>query len=369
MARGYFIHQSGSGLGVQAKIDAQVKALSVLGQVERLTFNMTLADRILNRLPLTGVHLDSVWDSIVEPDFLYIRKWVTDRQTLRFLARVKREYPKCLILLEIPTYPYDVEMASRPKDLPILVKDRWHRRALNQYVDRIVTFCGQEEILGVPTIMAANGIDVESVQERTPRSKPSEQIDLIAVATMLPQHGYDRVISGLAEYYRSPRKYRVMLHLVGEGPALKRYRRLSRSNHLDDYVLFHGPLTGEPLDSLYDYSDMGLVAFGMHRIGLERVSALKSREYLARGLPMAGGCPVDIFEGADFPYYLEFPNNDGAVSITEVVQFYEERLVTAATGAVSASLRQFAYMNCDMPIAMAPVINYLDCNMVRLSSS
>lgn len=359
MAQGYLIHQAGSGLGVHAKIQAQVKALSALGDVRCLPVEMSTAARILNRLPLMGCNLGEVWAQIAEPDFLYIRKWVTDKQTLEFLHRVRTRFPRCLILLEVPTYPYDLEMSSRLKDIPILVKDRRNRRELHKYVDRIVTFYGQSEIFGVPTIMATNGVDVSRIPERVPHSKQAGQIDLIAVATMLPQHGYDRVISGLAEYYRSAPRSRVMLHLVGAGPELRRYRRLCRSEHLDNYVVFHGPQTGRRLDALYDHCDIGLVAFGMHRVGLDRVSALKCGEYLARGLPMAGGCPIDIFENVNFPYYVQFRNDDSPVSILDIVRFHETSRKSSSDFAVARYLRQYAYATLDMPVAMAPVIDYL----------
>jgi glycosyltransferase involved in cell wall biosynthesis len=349
---------------VRAKIDSQVRSLSVLGRVQSLVLNRSLVDKVRERLPMMGCDLRAIRDAIVEPDFLYVRKWSIDRQTLEFFHGVKAAYPRCSILLEVPTYPYDSEMIARPKDIPLLAKDRRYRQELSKYVDRVVTFCDQREIFGIPTIVATNGIDVDSVRVKHQEPKELGRIDLIAVATMIRQHGYDRVLRGMADYYGSAQRYRVKLHLVGDGPELRRYRAITRRNGLGDHVVFHGSQSGEALDHLYDYCDMGLVAFGMHRVGVDRVSALKSREYLARGIPMVGGCPIDIFEGIDFPYYLEFPNDDSKVPIPEVVRFYEETAQVAAD-TVTTAMRQHAYASCDMPIAMAPVIEYLGREVVR----
>lgn len=363
--RGYFIHQAGSGLGVQAKINSQVNVLSVLGEVACLPVNRTTLDKITERLPLCGCDLRAIRDAVIAPDFLYIRKWVTDREFIEFLSSVKAEHPDCVVLLEVPTYPYDAEMIARPKDWPLLVKDRRYRDELDQYVDRIVTYCGQTAIFGIPTIMVTNGIDVDSVRGRWRAEKDPGTIDLIAVATMIRQHGYDRVLAGMAAYYKEAPARRVRLHLVGDGPEIGRYRRITSTRRLQDQVVFHGPQVGEALDALYDYCDIGLAAFGMHRIGIQKASALKSREYLARGLPIVGGCPDTLFEGEGFPYHLEFPNDDSSIPIAEIVQFYEDRLTAVPVEEVTRIMRDYAYRKCDMRVAMAPVIEYLRGSAAR----
>lgn len=363
--QGYFIHQAGSGLGVQAKIDSQIGSLSILGNVERLPLNRTLLDKITERLPLMGCDLRAIRDAVIAPDFLYIRKWATDKQTIEFLRSVKVAYPDCVVLMEVPTYPYDSEWTARMKDLPLLVKDRRYRANLSQYVDRIVTFYEHGIIFGIPAIMVTNGIDVASVREKRQAEKSPGQVDLIAVATMIRHHGYDRVLAGMADYYKGSPAHRVRLHLVGDGPEVGRYRRITHTSRLEDNVVFHGPQVGEALDALYDYCDIGLVSFGMHRIGIQKVSALKSREYLARGLPMVGGCPESLFEGTDFPYYLEFPNDNSAIPIGEIVQFYQDKLTEAPAEGVTRIMRDYAYEKCDMRVAMAPVIEYLRRSVAR----
>lgn len=362
--RGYFIHHAGSGLGVQAKIDSQIRSLSVLGTVERLSVDRTLIDKITERFPMMGCDLRAIRDSVIAPDFLYMRKWATDKQTIEFLCSVKTAHPECVVLIEIPTFPYDSEWTARIKDLPLLMKDRRYRANLSRYVDRIVTFDESDEIFGIPTIMVTNGIDVDSTKVKRGAEKGSDEIDLIAVATMIRQHGYDRVLAGMIDYYHGSHTHRVRLHLVGDGPEVSRYRRVARKGRLDDRVVFHGLQVGEALDALYDYCDIGLVAFGMHRIGIQKGNTLKSREYLARGLPMVGGCPDILFEGTAFPYYLELPNDDSAIPIGRIVQFYEDTFIQSPAERVARIMREYAYEKCDMRVAMAPVIEYLSRSVV-----
>ncbi|MCE5192178.1 MAG: glycosyltransferase [Actinomycetia bacterium] len=369
--RGFFIHLAlaENDVGVRRKIDSQVSALSRIADVKAIPVQRTVLGKILERTPFASCRLDAVNAEIDCPDFLYIRKWAVDRSLLSFLRSMKNTYPYCLIIIEIPAYPYDREYLHRIKDLPILAKDRWNRRRLEGCVDRIATYSDDDRIFGVETIQVVNGIDVDSVRPKTQAKKEAGRIDLIAVATMLKHHGYDRVLQGLGDYYRSGPDERVVLHLVGDGPELRNYRALAESNNIDEHVEFHGRLEGESLDALYDYCDIGLVTFGAYRNGVKRGSFLKSREYLARGIPMVAGCPIDIFENTSFPYCHQVPNNDTPVPIAEVVTFYKETVLAAPSQRVVESMRQYASRTCDMRRAMDPVVSFLTGDAYRCEST
>ena len=62
------------------------------------------------------------------------------------------------------------------------------------------------------------------------------------------------------------------------------------------YVFFHGYKSGEELGKLYDTADAGLVSFGSYKENVERLCTIKTREYLAKGLPVILGGMDDLFE-------------------------------------------------------------------------
>ena len=98
--------------------------------------------------------------------------------------------------MEIPTYPYDQEYKGLPFVYQrILFIDKCFRQHLARYVDKIVTFSDYDIIWNRPTIRISNGIDFSEIPLRGPKNDTAHSLQLIAVATMHPWHGFDRVIA------------------------------------------------------------------------------------------------------------------------------------------------------------------------------
>ena len=87
-------------------------------------------------------------------------------------------------------------------------------------MDALVTFSDEEEIFGKRTIRISNGVDFDSIPLHVPSVANTEPINLIGVAEVHLWHGFDRVMTGLGEYFqkygRSNIKQRdVHFHVVG----------------------------------------------------------------------------------------------------------------------------------------------------------
>jgi hypothetical protein len=115
--------------------------------------------------------------------------------------------------------------------------------------------------------------------------------------------------------------------------------QLTQSLQLDPHVTFHGVTTGKALDELFDRSDIAIASLGMHRIGLESASSLKTREYCARGIPFlfAGR---DISFGDDFPFALRVPTGDDPIDFGRVLSEHANVLARVANPA--AEMRAYA---------------------------
>ena len=91
---------------------------------------------------------------------------------------------------------------------------------------------------------------------------------------------------------------------------------------------FHGFVTGESLDSLYNTCHLAIGSLGIHRVGLTQGSILKSREYCARGIPYMVAC-ADPDIPDDFPYIYKVTPDESPVCIERVVEFaqrvYDDR--------------------------------------------
>ena len=79
----------------------------------------------------------------------------------------------------------------------------------------IVTFTDKPEIFGKETVCISNGIDFEAIPLKKKTGHPDGQIHLLAVAEVHYWHAYDRILTGLGEYYRQPHDREVFLHIVG----------------------------------------------------------------------------------------------------------------------------------------------------------
>ena len=134
----------------------------------------------------------------------------------RWLGQMKRMGVK--VVMEIPTYPYDSEYSRAPlRARAVLQIDKIFRGAMARRLSRIVTFSDLSAIFGVPTIRISNGIDFGAIPLKASENRPGDVIRLTGVADIHFWHGFDRVIEGMAEYYRTSPEQDVEFHVVGSG--------------------------------------------------------------------------------------------------------------------------------------------------------
>lgn len=367
MKKGYYIHFQGrESIGVSKKIDMQLEELEKFYDIQELeikTPTRSLPERILGLLPMMSIkrNYEEALKQLDNPDFLYVRRTVADRAYLRFWKKVKALYPACKIIIEIFSYPYDKDDFGKWNAWPFYLKELLYRPGLKRYVDRFVTYTEDEEIFGAPTIRSTNGINVDRVKQIAGHFT-DKQINLIAVAFMQRHHGYERIIEGLHRYYsEDPQpEYQVNMHLVGDGPEKPFYQELVQKYNLEDFVKFYPTMAGQELDALYDNCDIALASFGMYKAGFDgKMSALKTRECLAKGMPMLTGCPIDVLDET-YPYAKLFPNNGSVVEIDEIIAFYEKiRSLAQDKQEMAGIIRKFAVEHVSMEAVMKPIIDYI----------
>lgn len=343
------------------KIDGQVKAFRDGGiecQLLHVTVNTSLVVKVARRLPFFGDGTD--WDDadLNGFDALYMRRPLFVNGTyLRWLKNLKTNNPSLKVLYEIPTYPYDDEM-RRPKVRLLLLKDKVNRGKLRRYVDRVVDLSGHEEIFGIPTIQIKNGIDLNDVEERLPTGR-SDVFRMLCVASFEKWHGVDRLLRGIANYYSSGNSRRMVLHLVGDGRALGELRRLSDELSLGDMVYFHGRMKPEEFGPLYDECDLAVASLGLHRIGINLASTLKTREYLAKGVPFVFSGEIDVFRDEPVDFCLQIPADESPVDMLKLLEFCDGLYERETPIDLTKRIRRYAEQHVSMDAAMKPVIEYL----------
>lgn len=306
------------------------------------------------------------WPDISElegADYMYMRRPdFVSHEYIHWLKEVRSAYPKIKIIYEIPTYPYDGEWVGF-RDFNYRIKDIWNRRKLKNYIDIIADLSGSEEIFGIPVIPMSNGVNVDSTSMRNPdRGQIRGRADILCVAYYSKWHGIDRFIKGLYAYYKTNVNVEVFLHLVGGGDrrCLKALRRMTKRYHLQDHVLFHGPVPRERLDKYYNECDFAIESLGVHRRKIARYSySIKSREYIAKGMPFVYSTPIDLERFASIPFCFKSTEDEKPVDISTLIDFYLNLYNKMSEREVAEKLRDFGAKWVSLDFAMEKIINYI----------
>lgn len=351
--------------GVTEKIRGQIYAFDKAGlncsyyRLKSEENNNSIIDMVKRRLPYINIHkhwhLD---DELISHDNIYIRQYVPiDDYIVRFFNNLKRKNPKCRIVWELPTYPYDDELRGEWRKKPFLWRDKYNRVKLKLFVDRIATLTNDKRIFGIPTLHIQNGIDIQKYKVRKVGNNINT-INMIAVSKCIFWHGYDRLFLGLYDYYKNGGKRNVVVHFVGDGMELPKYKKMVKKYNLNNHVVFYGIKIGEELDEIYDSCNIGVGSLGCYRKGMNETAELKSRDYLAKGIPFVTSVKIlDIPREGENNIYLRVPNNDSPLDINSVIDFYD-RIYAEGADKVNTRLRKFAKEHFSMEVAMKEVIDF-----------
>lgn len=361
MVKGYYIvpDMRSSEIGVNKKFEYHVNEFGKVSNVEmiRVPENRNVT-RIMMRLPIgsSGCDYRTVEKKISNPDYIYVRKKDMDKKLIDFFKHIKSKYPKCKILFEIPTFPYDKDGLNKWYNFFIIIKDRKYRKDIAKYVDRIVTYSDDDTIFNCPTIRAHNGVDCSSIAPVSDYSLEPNMIRLVAVAQFRQHHGYERIIRGLGEYYKNGGSRIVSLALIGNGAERPMYEEICKECKVEEYVHFLGSMQGKQLDDQYNKADIAISSLGMYKLGLKNVSTLKNCEYLSKGLPIVTAYHDYILDGLDT--VITMPNDSSSLEINKIVDFYD-RVYRKGKRIVIEENRKVAIERADLSQSYRGVLEYI----------
>lgn len=249
---------------------------------------------------------------------------------IHFFKKLRRLGIKSV--MEIPTYPYDQEFNYFFwKPLLQLKIDQLFRNSLSQQMSAIVTFSDEERIFGKRTIRISNGVDFDSIPIHHYHAPTDNSVHLIGVAEVHLWHGYDRLIAGLGEYYNNNQNSRqVYFHIVGGVHPNERYKAnafhpgmqaIIDKYDIQKFVVFHGQLFGDALDSVFNQCCFAIGSLARHRSGITVIKTLKNREYATRGIPFVYSEQDSDFEHQ--PYVLKATPDESPIDILQILDFVD----------------------------------------------
>ena len=269
-------------------------------------------------------------------EFVYARCFMNATPWLiRFFEKLRQAGVKSVT--EIPTYPYDLEFSSISDwnmkfDLWL---DKRYRRNLYRQQNALVTFSNATEIFGQRTIRISNGVDFDSIPiHQCQQPTANDQLHLIGVAEVHFWHGFDRLVTGLGEYYRNGGQREVYFHIVGgvhptymnDIPQAPGFQTLIDQYGIQDKVIFHGTLFGDALTDVFNQCTLALGSLARHRSGITVIKTLKNREYATRGIPFIYSEQDSDFDNQ--PYVIKAPADESPIDIQQIIDFVDRFTIT-----------------------------------------
>ena len=332
--------------GISKKIHYQVKGLRENGHDVRLCYygfaenghrcryidGTIIKDYGKNKWAGISQRLDykCIYDYCIQNNiqFVYARCFHNASPWLiRFFKKIRKAGIHAVT--EIPTYPYDKEFLHFEWKMRAELKiDQLFRKELYQQMDALVTFSDADRIFGQRTIRISNGVDFDSLPLHDPFVN-NHELHLIGVAEVHPWHAFDRVMSGMGEYYSqkqfaNSQKLDVYFHVVG-GVHPNRMK-LDFQPIIDKFgirnkILFHGQLFGAALTDVFNHCQFAIGSLGRHRSGITNIKTLKNREYATRGIPFIYSEQDSDFDNQ--PYVLKAPADETPINIQQIIDFMD----------------------------------------------
>jgi glycosyltransferase involved in cell wall biosynthesis len=199
-------------------------------------------------------------------------------------------------------------------------------KALNKIADFIITLTKDKTLFEKPAVFMTNGFDARRISVIDPHVTADPFVIIGVASDCAHYHGYDKVILGLAAYYRSNPKRKIYFRIISSllGYNITALKKLVDENNLNPYVEFCGSMDREELEKEFKKAHVGMGTLALHRVGLMHNYSLKHREYAAFGLPFVISKGDDVFENSEFVFTVE--RDELPLDISEILSFYDELL-------------------------------------------
>ena len=269
-------------------------------------------------------------------DYAYMRAKTVNWTAVNAVDAMRKK--GCKLIVEIPSYNNNEKVLSTTRKVIIKVSKKWSLQLqdMTDLYTAIGPDCGGE-ISGKPAMNIDNGICVDTIPLR--EHTQQEKIHLLALASMRSWHAYDRLLKGVAKYAGSED---MVIDMVGgdNDGSLSEWKELANQLNIGERVIFHGPKFGDDLTDMFRIADVGIATLGLHRTGITVGSVLKTREYMARGLPFIYGYK-DLSIPDDYPYTFQVPADEEPVDMNSVMKWIAD-IRSEPSERVSEKMRKYA---------------------------
>jgi glycosyltransferase, family 1 len=274
-------------------------------------------NHILRRYMLLLLCKDYFLKNDVELEFSYLRYHFFDSFYINLLKVLKKKSKK--VIIEAHSYPVFVK---KDKFNPIKILDEIYSKKAHKYCDYIASMTNLKTICGIPTYEIENTLNIDDFKIKEYKRVENKFI-FINVAFENITHGLDRLIKGISNYYKTIYKTTsVDIELLLIGEYSNSTKKLVEDLSLSEKVKFLGKMKRNEIDTYIDEAHFAVGSMGNHRANSYYGSALKTKEYIARGIPFVYGWEERIL--INFPFAYKVPLNEEPVDIKKILEFYRK---------------------------------------------
>ncbi len=195
----------------------------------------------------------------------------------------------------------------------------------------------------------SNGINISKYPTRKAPTIDSNKVIMLILdgtSTSAPWQGMDRLIKSIQK------------HQLTE---VLEVWTCSNKNKYANYPFIKelGYLEGEQLTKVFDQVHIGSGNFSLYRLGIKDICSLKSREYMARGLPLAYiGNDFDIENTSLKNYAYKMPNEDSIINFPSILTWLSELYEQKPNHPLE--LHQLSEEHLDFKIKTKQLVDYLN---------
>lgn len=204
--------------------------------------------------------------------------------------------------------------------------------------------------LSKPSTVISNGISVGGINFTKFRPFDGKNLKIIFIASLFSSwHGLDKVINGLIKYKGN---VNIELYLVGNLlESQKKHIKNIKSKKVSISCL--GLRTKKEIDELISNMNIAISSLALYRKGMAEACPLKTREYIARGIPFVYGYKDTDLSGKE-GFALKLPIIDSFLDFNQIIDF-----ANSIKYDICYEMRQFAKEKLDWSIKLLEMRKFI----------
>jgi hypothetical protein len=192
-----------------------------------------------------------------------------------------------------------------------------------------------------PSTVISNGVDVESIPFTEFRGFNGQSLSMVFVSnTFYSWHGLDRLLEGMRDYQGD---IRLNLFLMGRVYRKKELKMIEDLKKKSVNIHLLEKCTGEKMNDYFKRSNIAIGSLALYRNRMSQACVLKTREYMARGIPFIYAYE-DVDFGDDCDFALKFANSRDPIDMDKVIRFAQQ---VSKKEALSLTMRTYASKHLD----------------------